>query len=411
MFWDNGVAGPFGLDAGKGQTLQCERTVLAVVHTVTAGTRLADVIPLLESDRRLQVVYTCPGTSLFTAGVREFLASLGCAVIPFEQARQIRFDLAVAAADGELEHLHAPVLKLPHGIGFNKYARQWAGPGPAAGRALLQTDPGRLIYHGRVSAARIVVGTDGQLARLRRECPPAGSVAVAAGDPCLDRLLASLPWRSAYRRALGTGERTLVAVSSTWGAGSLLENDRDLISRLTAELPAERYQVAAITHPNCWHWHGPRQIRAWHADSASRGLLVVPPAEPWRAVLASADVLIGDHGSVTSYAAASGTPVTLASYPQTEVDQRSQVAWLSGIAPRFRPDAPAAAQLARTVAAWRPELHESFRAEVTSAPGHAARNIRSLMYELMKLPEPATAAVTEPVPVPVPARWQPEAQL
>lgn len=42
--WANG---PFGLNAQRGQTVRCERTVLAVIHTVTAATRLGDVVPML----------------------------------------------------------------------------------------------------------------------------------------------------------------------------------------------------------------------------------------------------------------------------------------------------------------------------------------------------------------------------
>lgn len=410
MSSDGWASGPFGLDAARGQTFRYERTVLAVVHSVTAGTRLADVVPLLESDRRIQVIYTSPDSSLFTAGVPEFLAGLGGVVIPFRQAAQIRFDLAVAAADGGLERLHAPVLRMPHGVGFNKLPRAWAGQGPAAARVLGQADPARLVYHGRVTAAGIVVATTGQLERLRRGCPAAADVAVVAGDPCLDRLLASLSQRGAYRRALGTAQRMLVAVSSTWGAGSLLESDPDLMCRLAAELPAEEYQIAMITHPSTWHWHGPRQVRAWYAEGARRGVLVVPPTASWRAVLAAADVLVGDHGSVTSYAAAAGIPVTLASYPRAEVDQRSQVARLASIAPRFRRGKPAAGQFAKAVAAWNPQLHAAFRAEVTSAPGQAARIIRALMYRLMDLEEPGAPPAVKPVAEPVPAQWLPGAQ-
>jgi hypothetical protein len=226
-----------------------------------------------------------------------------------------------------------------------------------------------------------------------------------AGDPCLDRLTASLPLRGAYRQALGTDGRMLVAVSSTWGPGSLLEQHPELPSRLADELPASGYQLAAITHPNTWHFHSPRQIRAWYADSARRGLVIVPPEAEWRAVLAAADVLIGDHGSVTSYAAAAGVPVTLAAFPSDEVDAQSQVAHLAKIAPRFRPDRPVGPQLDQAAAAWNPRLHAAFRAEVTSAPGGAARTIRTAMYQLLHLAEPVTPPGTMPVPVPAADRW------
>ena len=49
------VPTPFGLNAVKGTTVQGRRTVLAVAHNFAGGTRLAEVMPLLESDRRIQV--------------------------------------------------------------------------------------------------------------------------------------------------------------------------------------------------------------------------------------------------------------------------------------------------------------------------------------------------------------------
>jgi hypothetical protein len=399
------VQGPFGLDRARGQTFRCQRTVLVVVHSVTAGTRLADVIPLLESDRRVQVAYTASPSSVFSTGVAEFLADLGGVVIPWRQATQTQFDLALVASTGDSERLHAPVLTLPHGVGFSKYPSVWPGPGPAAGRELRELDCERLVYHGRVTSAGIVVATTGQLERLRSACPSAAAVAVVAGDPCLDRLTASLPLRGAYRQALGTDGRMLVAVSSTWGPGSLLEQYPDLPCRLADELPAGGYQLAAITHPNTWHFHSPRQIRAWYADSARRSLVIVPPEAEWRAVLAAADVLVGDHGSVTSYAAAAGVPVTLAAFPSGEVDAQSQVAHLAKIAPRFCPGRPVAPQLDQAAAAWNPQLHAAFRAEVTSAPGGAARTIRTAMYQLLDLAEPVTPPGTMPVPVPAADRW------
>src|SRR5579859_1942699 len=124
--------GPFGLDASRAATYTPARTVLAVVHHMTAATRLADVVPMLEADRRVQVVYTCAPGSVSPGWTAEHLARLGAVVIPWGQATQVRFDLAVAASYGQLERLHAPVVHVPHGIGFNKYAKRWDGAGPGA---------------------------------------------------------------------------------------------------------------------------------------------------------------------------------------------------------------------------------------------------------------------------------------
>jgi hypothetical protein len=397
------VLGPFGLGARRAATYLPERTVLTVVHHMTAATRLADITPLLECDRRIQMVYTCPPASMSPGWVSEYLARLGAVVIGWQQATQMRFDLAIAASHGGLERLHAPVLSVLHGAGFNKYAKRWDGPGPeAAGREMYGMERAVLVYRGRVIASALVVPTRRDLGRLRRACPEAAPVAVMAGDPAFDRLAASLGSRARYRRALGVQDRVLVAVSSTWGPGSLLAARPDLLARLTRELPRETYQVAAIVHPGVWAWSGRRQLQAWLAESMRDGLILVPPEEGWRAILAAADYVIGDHGSVTCYAAAIGRPVLLASFPDEELDPASTVACLGRIAPRLRSRGPIEPQLAEAAAAWTPSLHRMIRVRVTSVPGQSARLIRALMYRMMNLAEPAAEPVVRPVPAPEP---------
>lgn len=395
---DEWVRGPFGLEAARGRTCVCERTVLVVVHTVTAGTRLADVVPLVEPDPRVQVVFTCAPSALVRGGVRGFLERLGGVVVPWQQAAQVRFDLAVAASYGLLEQLHAPVLTVPHGAGYGKYLSRWDGPGPRARREVAGPERARLTCHGRVVPAAIAVPTRRQLARLRRSCPEAAPVAVVAGDPCYDRLAVSLRSREAYRSALGVTGRKLVAVSSTWGPGSLRQRCPDLLPRLLDELPAGQYAVAAILHPAIWYWHGPRQVLAWHADCVRRGLILVPPEEGWRAVLASADALIGDHGSVSYYAASAGVPVLLGAFPASEVAPDCPAAEFGRSAPRLHLGRPFAPQLRRAGLACPPERAAEIRAQITDVPGQSARIIRSVMYRLMNLAEPPEAPPVRPVP-------------
>ncbi len=143
-------------------------------------------------------------------------------------------------------------------------------------------EPVRLVCHGRVIASAFIMPTEDQLERLRRSCPDAAGVGVVAGDPCYDRLAASLPARDAYRHALGADDRKLVAVSSTWGPGSVLSRCPGLLRTLVDELPADDYQIAAIVYPGIWSWHGARQVCAWYADCVERGPLLVPPEEGWR---------------------------------------------------------------------------------------------------------------------------------
>ena len=214
--------GPFGLDAAKGATVRTQRTVLAVVHSVVTGARLGDVLPVLSGDRRVQVVFSA-APSLFTDGVGDFLNDMGATALPWQLAVRERFDLAIAAGTGQLERVHAPVVLMPHGVGYGKYPARWPAPGPSAPRHAHGTERQQLVYHGRVVPAAILLAHQDRLVQLRRSCHEAVPAAVVAGDPCHDRLVASLPLRDAYRRALGVrDDQKLILVTSTWGPGSLL---------------------------------------------------------------------------------------------------------------------------------------------------------------------------------------------
>jgi hypothetical protein len=74
-----------------------------------------------------------------------------------------------------------------------------------------------------------------------------------------------------------------------------------------------------VLHPHVWHGHSPHQIRSWLADCVRAGLILIPPLEGWRAALIAADIVVGDHGAVTCYAAALDKPVALAAFDEHEV--------------------------------------------------------------------------------------------
>ncbi|PSJ26959.1 hypothetical protein B7P34_20095 [Streptosporangium nondiastaticum] len=266
-----------------------------------------------------------------------------------------------------------------------------------------------MLHDGRPLAAATVLSHPEQLGRLRAACPEAAGTAVLAGDPCYDRILAALPHRDRFRRALGVaaGQR-LVVVNSTWSPGSLFGDDDSegdllpsLLPRLAAELPADEYRTAAVLHPNIWHGHGPGQIRAWLDRARHAGLALVDPLEDWRQALIAADCVIGDHGSVTYYAAAIGRPVLLGAFPGGALDPDSPVAALGRAAPRLRPYDDLRAQVDRAV-----DRHDpgSFRAQaehVSSAPGRSAALLRRAFYGLIGIPEPAgRPALLDPLRLP-----------
>jgi hypothetical protein len=404
LSYDEWVPAPFGLDAVKGATVSGQRTVLAVAHHITAGTRLAEIMPLLETDRRIQVAYTAAPASIHTGGLKDFLRGLGGLVLPWEQAIRTPFDIAIAASHGGLEELHAPVLTLPHGTGPGKLYGRIHGVGPAAPRPVTGVLRERLVIGGRVVPSTIIVPHERHLRLLQQDCPEALPVAVVAGDPCLDRLAASLRRRDAYRQAFGVRPgRRLVFVSSTWGPTSLYGRRSDVLLRVAAELPPDRYSVVGALHPHIWARSGRRQITRWNTDGLRFGARLLPPEEGWRAALLAADRIVGDHGSVTYYGAAMGVPVLLGEFAEDDVAPGSHIARLGSIAPRINWDSPLRPQLDAAADVYSDDIHAMLRRDLSSKPGEAAEILRREMYRLMQLPEPCSPACLDPVPLPAPA--------
>src|SRR5882757_7715319 len=170
------VSVPVGIDASRWVTRSGCRDVLAVVHTVTSGQRLLEAVATIETDRRVQVVFT-QGPDAFSNGVDEFLRTIGGVVMPWQQAIREHFDLAIAAAYGGLRELHAPIAVMPHGAGYGK-----THEGGSYG-----LDAQRLTYNGRVLMDAVALSHDSQLEVLRRQCPEAVDRAVVVGDICYDR--------------------------------------------------------------------------------------------------------------------------------------------------------------------------------------------------------------------------------
>ncbi|MGW6704170.1 hypothetical protein ACWGDE_04675 [Streptomyces sp. NPDC054956] len=384
--------------------MQAERTVLGVIHNVTSATRLLDVLDVFEGDHRVRVVFTCTGSSVFEDGVAGFVSERGLSFLPWERALEERFDLAVSTSrGGNLEAISAPLIGTPHGAGYNKKLSKNPESGirnPESGAGAFGLTSEWLLHDGEVVPSAIVLSHEEQLSRLGRDCPEALPYAHVVGDPVADRLDASDPFRTEYRAAFGVRpEQKLLLISSTWGDRSLIGTDIGLVERALAQLPSDEFRVVAAVHPNAWYLHGGNQIHRWLARALRAGLILPPPAgEGWKAALCAADVYLGDHGSLSLYAAARGIPGLLAAFDEDTVAADSPMAWLGSALPRLDPDRPLAAQLASAVAL------PGAAARLTSRPGRAAALLRALCYRHLGLPEPEFPVVARPAPLPVPER-------
>lgn len=396
-----------GLRPGSGHDAQwltltdCKR-VLVVVHTEVYGGRLRDLLPLLESDLRIQTHFTI-APHAFNAGAERVLRALGDTVLPWEAALRMEFDLVLAAGSQGVHRLRGPLLRMPHGAGHIKLSRLTDDRDPGAPRTVGELGRQYLTRHGKVVPKALALAHREELATLARTCPEALPVSEVVGDACHDRLVASLPLRRRYRAALGLrrGQR-LVLVSSTWGLGSSFNRLDALLPRLLTELDPARHLVAVLVHPNVWSGHGDWQVRSWLAAARRRGIVVLPPDTDWRVPLIAADWVIGDHGSVTLYATLTRAAVLLARFPAADVNPDSPAAELARTAPALSPVHPLDGQLAYARAEYPAAEYARIGRRISSEPGRFARNTRKLMYRLLGLGEPAYEASLPPLPVPAP---------
>jgi hypothetical protein len=269
-----------------------------------------------------------------------------------------------------------------------------------------------LLHNGRLIPSVLVLSHTEQRQRLARSCPEALPVALVAGDPCFDRIALSQPLKESYRHAFGlTENQRLVVVSSTWGEKSLFGRCAELPMRLAEELPLDEFRIAVALHPNIWFGHSPGQVRAWLADWARAGIVVLPPEEGWRAALIASDLVVGDYGSVTFYAAAQGAPLLLASRPTELLDPDSPIAALLAAAPDLDPKQPLLDQVQDTIDQYAPERYAHIIAQTTSAPGRSHALLRTAIYRELRLSEPDTPASTTAVPLPSVSARPVEAQL
>nr|WP_246150555.1 hypothetical protein [Streptomyces qinzhouensis] len=359
------------------------RTLVVAARTMTSLVRVLDVVPeLVPDDPRIAVVFAYDPTSAFNNGVLDLLRSLGCRTLPWSQLAEISPDLLISASENvAVPPGDYPVVVLPHGVGFQKQVPDSAGPG---------TRLSGLVHDDLLAARRawLAISHPAQEAQLAAAHPGTVGRTVLVGDPCLDRLRASIRWQERYRAALGVlpGQR-LVLVSSTWGEESLVGSWPGLPADLLSQLPSDEFRVALVLHPNVWSGHGAWQMRVMQQSAVEAGLITVDPADGWQQALVASDVVIGDHGSVTLYGAALRRPVVLAAFGSEAVPDTAGYS-LRTAADRLTAGRPLWEQLEATMAGHRADRFAAVTAAAFAEPGEALPRLRELVYRLLDLPEP-----------------------
>jgi hypothetical protein len=126
----------------------------------------------------------------------------------------------------------------------------------------------------------------------------------------------------------------------------------------------------------------------------------MPAVHAWRPALVAADVLIGDHGSVSLYGAALGTPLLLAAFGADAVPGTAAHA-MADLAPRLDPRGDLRAQVEDVVREHKPERYADVTERAFAEPGLALARLRTALYRLLELTEPA-AEPPYPLAVPLP---------
>jgi hypothetical protein len=338
--------------------IDSRRTVLIVVRTVAECRRLLDAVDLIETDSRIQFIFTVL-PDVLGHGVDRYLDRLGAFVLPWARAARYPFDVVLA---GDVVPVRAPLVVLPDGtVGQSDLARLAVGL-PAV----------VLLAHNLEREA------------LLRQWPDAWTV--VTGDLVFDRLIADLPLRAHHRRSLGiANDHELLVV----GLAGPFDRYRCLLPTFMEQLPAAGIRIAALLHPSIWATHGTRQVRAWLHDCTDAGMLLPDPADDWRRILVAADHVMGDDGPVTTYGAAIGHPVLRFDGPDS-LSAASEV--VSRTADRLDMRRPLVPQMrcARRLDG------SAIVAALTSHPGDADRRLRRALYNLLRLAEPDRHRRTTP---------------
>ncbi|GAA1994753.1 helix-turn-helix transcriptional regulator [Amycolatopsis minnesotensis] len=387
-------------DGSVWTTVQTSRTVLVVVRNSISLARALDVVSLLGKDVRVQVLFTVEEGSAFASDLPTMLREQGVVEVPWHEATRRRFDLVLATEiHSRLASLMGPAVLVVRRL---TEFRPPNGVGAAADRGTAGSGLGWSASPQFEHLSGVIgVADDTEVDRVRAMAPALSADPVVVGDPMLDRLVTSWPCREHYRAVLGVEEEhCLVVVTSTWGPSSLFGQYPRVPEALLEQLPENGFRVALVLHPNVWVHHGSWQITGWLRTALDHGLLLIPPLGGEQAALVAADVVIGDHGALTAYAAALDHPV-LAIDDEEPVQAATRDGASADAVKRhlFDPGGDLSAQVMHA------RRHCAPRNSVGELAVKAAEHtqvLREVLYTALELAQPVAPPELAPVDNPVP---------
>ncbi|MBP2474453.1 hypothetical protein JOF53_003325 [Crossiella equi] len=371
-----------------------------MARTNTTVDRIRDVLPALANDHRLRLFAAVEPGSRRTHNLVEALRRLGFRVLSYRKAVREWFDLVLAAhCDAGLAAFRGPKVVLSHGAGYARILPERTGsdvePVGLSRKELLAP-------HGQPIPHHLGLSHPEQGDRLAAACPEVVERSVLIGDPTFDALLHNEPMRDRFRQSLGVGDRKLLLFSTTWGEHGLDSLAPETVLRFLAQLPSDEWLCAMVLHHNTWHEHGELGVELRYLDALDAGLRLIPGHKGWRQALVASDLIVGDHGSPSCYAAALKIPFLRAAGSLAEVDPRSPNARLFEARLAVDPDGDLLAQVRaasepETVfAAW--QVSE----DLVDNHGRSLLSLRELLYRVLRLAIPVSRLRQRPLPDPEP---------
>ncbi|MFJ7219432.1 hypothetical protein [Amycolatopsis sp. NPDC098790] len=337
----------------------------------------------------------------FARGLGSHIEKIGHHLLTREEAKATRFDVILAAhATAALGELNGSVVVAPHGAGYNRLvpSSTESDEHPTGLAPIQLTTPS-----GEIIPQVIVMSHEDQIALLAASVPGAVGRAVVVGDPVFDRIVASKKRREEFRdRFKVRPGQKLVAVTSTWGKNATMATAKRLIQLLLGQLPMDQYRVLLIMHPNIWSADSPAAVKDKLRDELDSGLVIVPPRTPWEAGLIAADITLGDHSSLSIYAASIGCRFLLASDGREELVPDSPLARLCAQATMLDVDGDLRRQIEDHLSLPPRFSADEIASTIFQEKGKSWANLRAVVRGAAGLPDLAEPPRMTPVDDPEP---------
>ncbi|WP_112271709.1 hypothetical protein [Lentzea terrae] len=360
------------------------------VRNPASVARALELMPCFNGDPRVKVEFVLCTGSRFAQGTKELIKQHGWPVISVKKALKLIKkergpDLIVSASERiDFRPFHpVPVIVLPHGLALHKIV-----PEPDLRKSRQSgVVPEKHMAMGHIRMVATHPDIEDQLLRISTETKER---VVIGGDTSYDLIAISKRRRPEYRARFGVGEnRKLIAISSTWGEGSLLAEWEEALCAFLGSLPSSEYRVALMLHPNMWAWRAKHGIEAILEPHLKRGGLLVVLPDYWHSLVVAADAFVGDIGSPTLYAAMAGVPTAFGVYRDSVVAPDTVMAEAKHLIRHIDRHGDLRLQIDDLIAGHDPALAETLRAKLIAKPLDALEGFRRLFYEKLQIDPPA----------------------